>query len=435
MANELFQEYFNQGEVLLASGKVTEAMEYFKKAEKEDPNHKELYINMGIIHANQGNLDEAEKTFKKALYVEKKYGEAYFHLGCIAGLKDDFAEAVKYIDMARTNGYENAQLFYTLGMMYEEQDNVNMALRNYNKALSMEPVRADINLQKLSLLIQKGRREEAVEAAGVMIANCPDYFEGYHLKCGLLIEAGKFGEAEEVLAQGLEMFPEEIGFMIDQAKILIAQQKYQEAEAKLSSLEGKAGHWKRELTMERIRVAGLQEDFEKTQMLLEKAYAEIRSEDGRPDEEICYLLMSVLMNAKRYDKVIVYAKTLMELTDNSTYVNIAHFYYAESLKKCERAEADAAFREAIARCRATSLENPAALDAYLLRALSHNRLGENEKALELIDYVVALAPDSAEVHSAKAVILKDMGRTEELQKEIDKVNSLSTNLGAIMSVL
>lgn len=434
MTNELFQEYFKQGEVLLSAGKVAEAMEYFKKAEKEDPNHTELYINMGIIHANQGNYDEAEKTFKKALYVEKKCGEAYFHLGCIAGLKENLAAAVKYIDMARTNGYENAQVFYTLGMMYEEQNNITMALRNYNKALSMEPVRADIHLQKLNLLLQEKRKEEAVEAAGLMIANCPDYYEGYHLKCGLLLEADKFVEAEAVLAQGLEMFPEEVGFQIDQAKILAARRKYAEAEAKLVGLEENPGSWKREILMERIRVAGLQEDFEKTTLLLEKAYAECRAEDGTPDEEICYLLMSVLMNAKKYDRVMERAKELINLSANSTYINIAHFYYAESLKKSGQ-DATEAFRDTIKRCRATALENPAALDAYMLRALSHNRLGENEQALELVDYILALAPKSPEVHSAKAVILKDMGRTEELQKEIAEVNALSGNLGTIMAAL
>ena len=436
MDKEMYQEYYNQGEVLLSAGKAAEALGYFQKAEAADPRHTELYISMGIVYANQDRLDEAEKTFRKALYVDKKCGEAYFHLGCIAGLKGDLAQAVVNINTAQANGYTNAQVLYTLGMVYEEQGEVNMALRSYNKALGMEAVRADVHLQKCNLLLKEGRREEAVAALGEMIVNCPDYYEGYHLKCSVLCELGRYEEAGQVLQQGLELFPAEVGFKVDQAKILTVQERYEEAERLLKALEQEdGGEWKRAILMEEARIAGMQNDAPKTEAALERAYRECR-EEGGPDEEICYLLMSVYMTEKKYAQVMPLAKELTELSENSTYVNIAHFYYAESLKESGNMEAaKPAFEDTIKRCRAAVLENPGAVDAYMIRALSLNRLGENEKALELIDFVLELAPESPEIHSAKALILRDMDRSEEYQREIEKINELGGQLSEVMSML
>lgn len=431
----VYQEYLEQGQMLMSAGNFDLALEYFKKAEKEDPNHLELYINMGIVLANKSQYDEAEKTFKKALYVDKKCGEAHFHMGCIAALKGDLAQGISSVETAIAQGYATGQAYYTLGMMFEEQGEVMIAVRNYNKALIVEPTRADIHLQKANLLLTEGRNEEAIVALDNMIANCPDYYEGYHLKCAALSELNKYAEAEAVLDMGLERFPEEVGFKLDKAKILIHQEKYKEAQVMLETLEKEDSGWKREILLEEVRIAGLQEDYAKTTELLEKAYRECRV-DGNADEEITYLLMSIYMSAKKYDQVIPMTEEVIKISKNDSYVNVAHFYCAESYDRMGNAQkAKEMFEKTVDKCRATSLGNPAALDAYVIRALSLNRLGENEKALELADYVVALAPNSGEAHSAKAVILKAMGRKEEMEAEIKKINELGGQLSTIMSAL
>jgi tetratricopeptide (TPR) repeat protein len=436
MDQENYQEYMTRGETLLSAGKMEKALEYFQKAEKEDPHHVELYINMGMIYANQDQLDTAEKIFKKALLVDKKCGEAYFHLGCVAGLKGDLIQGIRYLDTAQADGYENSQLYFTLGLMYEEQVNTSMALRNYNKALGLDPARADVHLQKGNLLIREERREEAVEAFGVMVQNCPDYFEGYHFQCRLLSELGRFGDAEDVLKKGMELFPEETGFQVDQARILIVEEKLEEAAALLKKLEEKNDEeWKREILLEEVRIAGIQDNYDGASGLLERAYRECRVDD-QPDEEVCYLLMSVYMTGKQYEKALSIAKELMGLSGNSTYINIAQFYYGEALKNLGKTEeAKAAFETTVKRCRAAVLEDPSAMEANMIRALALNRLGENEKALELVDYVLEFAPDAPELHSVKAVILKDMGHLDELEEEKKRVNEAGGYMSDIMAVL
>lgn len=436
MELEMMQEYINQGNVLLSAGNPEQALVYFEKAEKVMPNKTEVYLNKGIAYAHMDKLDDAEKTFKKALLVDKKCGEAYFHMGCMSGLKGDLTQGIQHLDTAIVNGYQNSQVFFTLGMMYEEMDNPNMALRNYNKALLLEPVNVEVHIQKANLLIHNQRREEAVEALNSMIQNCPEYFEGYHLKCSVLSEIGKYDEAVKVLEHGLEMFPEEVGFEIDKARILVLQEKLDEAKLILQELETKNNEeWKREILLELARINGIQENAEQTKYYLEKAYKECKV-DGKVDDEVCYLLMSVYIAEKEYKKVIPMAKDLIGSSSNETYVNIAYFYNAESLRMLgEEVAANEAYEATIKKCRATVLANPAAVDSYMIRALSLHRTGKHEQALEMIDYVIAISPKSAELHTAKATILKDLGRMEEMQKEVEIVNEIGGKLSAIASAL
>lgn len=435
MENNAVQELLGQASVLMDNAQYDIALEYLRKAEQEDKQQVDVYIQEGICLVNLDRIEDAEKAVKKALYVDKHCGEAYFHLACMAGLREDMQQAIKYVDMAKINGYENAQLYFTLGMMYEEQNDINTALRNYNKALDMEPIRPDIHMQKCNLLINANRWEGALESASDMIKGCPDYFEGYHFKCQILVQLDRFEEARKVLDEGLEKFPDEAGFKLDRAKILVFENKLDEAEEQLKELENNAGEWYRSVLLEEARVYGIQNDYERTKSVLERAYKECK-EDGHADGEITYLLMSVYMAEKHYEEVIPMAQTLVDLGENGTYINVAQFYKAEALDKLgNREEAKTEFENTIRRCRAAALENPAAVDAYMLRALALSRLGRNEEALEMVDYVVSLAPDTAEVHSAKAMILKELGRVEEMKKELEIIAKIGGELSAVMSNL
>lgn len=432
----MYQEYINQANVLLDSGEPEKAIMYYEKAEKLEPNHEEIYLGKGIAYAGMEKLDEAEKTFKKALLVNKKCGEAYFHIGCMEGLKGNYAQAVKNLDMAILNGYDNAQTYLTLGMLYEEQKNINMALRNYNKGLLLEPSDVDLQIQKCSLLVQETRREEALEALSHMIKHCPDYFEGYHMKCKVLSELSRYDEAMAVLNEGIEMFPKELGFEVDKAKMLVTQNKLNEAQKILEEVEKKDdGEWLREILLEQVRVAGLQENVEKTEALLKRALQECRI-NGDMDEEIAYLLMSVYMAQNKADEIIEIAKEIIKHNRNNMYSNVAHFYYAEALYKQGRNEdANIAYENTIKKCRAVSLANPRAVDSYMIRALSMHRLGKDEESLEMIDYVIDISPETAHLHAAKASVLKDMGREEEMRKEIEIVNRIGGKMSVITSVL
>lgn len=50
---------------------------------------------------------------------------------------------------------------------------------------------------------------------------------------------------------------------------------------------------------------------------------------------------------------------------------------------------------------------------------------EYDKALELVDYVLLLKPDSAEAYAIKSGIYKELGQEEKAQEELKKAKRLN----------
>ena len=69
-----------------------------------------------------------------------------------------------------------------------------------------------------------------------MLLACPDVFEGYHLRF-LLLEVGKITEAEKTISRAMQLFPEDVGFALDKATLLVVQNQYNQALEYLDKIE------------------------------------------------------------------------------------------------------------------------------------------------------------------------------------------------------
>lgn len=106
-----------------------------------------------------------------------------------------------------------------------------------------------------------------------------------------------------------------------------------------------------------------------------------------------------------------------------TYIWVMH---AHSLDKMGKdAEAKAEYRKLTSLLRKATINNPSFYEGYIYRLLSHTRLGEFDKALELADYVENLYPDRADAHAFRYFIYKEQGdsaKAEESKNAALKIN-------------
>lgn len=78
----------------------------------------------------------------------------YFHLGNIEMLLGNKAKGIELYNNAIANGFDDAQVYFSLGLMHEEEGNDDLAVRNYSKAILKDPNRADIRIRKIRLFIK-----------------------------------------------------------------------------------------------------------------------------------------------------------------------------------------------------------------------------------------------------------------------------------------
>lgn len=148
-----FKEYMIQGEALIGAGKFDAALDYFTKAEKEDQLNREVYLAKGVTYANMGNYPLAKTEFEKVLKLNRKDGLALFHLGNVEVLLHNRQRGLELFKQAIECGYEDAQVYYSLGLFYEDDEKYDLALLNYSKAIKTDENRPDVRVKKARLLL------------------------------------------------------------------------------------------------------------------------------------------------------------------------------------------------------------------------------------------------------------------------------------------
>ncbi|MDF2904940.1 MAG: hypothetical protein K0R34_261 [Herbinix sp.] len=438
MDKTLALEYLNQGERLLGKRSYENAIHYFEMAEKEDPFNIDSYIDMGVAFANLEQYDNAKNCFIKALKVNKEVGIVYFHLGNIYFLKDDKSKGMQYYNQAIGKGYEGAQMYFSLGLMFEEEGDSLLAIRNYSKAILLDSLRADARIRKARIFIRNKQYPEAIQTLDEMIMACPDIFEGYHLKFEVLLTNGEFEKAGQVLDKARKLFPNDLGFILDQAELYSSLKQYEEALALLEEAEKRdqGGLDKHGVAMERARISALTGDMEHTIRYLNEA-KRISAEREKPyfDAEASFFLMNCYINVENYTNALDCSREL-KAEESSGYYHLSAYYYEPyCLQRLQRSsEAMGLLQSGAEALRSYSLKNPGNTDCYFFRIMCLKDLKQYDKALELADYLLMIKEVAPEVHTLRAVILTEMGREEEAKKEKAKARELGGVLEALPAI-
>jgi len=415
MVNEnytLAQEYNHQGLILYSKDKYDEAKTYFERAINEDPHYIDSYINMAQIYIVIDEYESAKKWLDKALMINKKCAIAYFHLGNIDLLQNHTEDARGNYAKAVSLGYDNVQIYINLAVDAEERGEMDEAISYYNKAIAIDKFNALAKARKAQVLIALKRFPEALKACDSLIETNPDIFEGYHYKFAVLCDMGKFDDAEKVLDRALQLFPDDDAFFYDKARLYHAQNRLEEAlqiiDNKLVFTENNRASliaFKAEIMLAMGRTDDAQD-------ILLAEYPQ--SKDG----EIAFLLNSIFIAKKEYEQVLVYSQEVLEHSEIDNYYYAALYYHAVALGKLGRKqEADAEYENALKFFRAACSRNPGQLQLYFYRAMCHEELGQYEKALDMVDYLLNVDEGLLEARLIRMKCYEKMGKMTEAEQE------------------
>jgi predicted TPR repeat methyltransferase len=139
MKHELYND---QGIELIRKNQFNEAKNSFEKALQFKPNFTEAINSLGQVNHKLGNLNQAVRLYKKVVVLDPKYALAsenkilsvihFFSQGSIQ-------KALEVLNMLMEKNPRDALLFNMLGGCFASIGQVDMAIKNYQKALEFEP--------------------------------------------------------------------------------------------------------------------------------------------------------------------------------------------------------------------------------------------------------------------------------------------------------
>lgn len=420
---ERIQDLISKGIALMAAQNYEAAKKEFEKVIELDINCCDAYVHLGNACANLEQFDDALAAFKNALILDANSGETLYSIANIYLLKDDRLKAVEFYNKAEEAGFRKAELYQLMAVIFFEANDIAQALRNINKAIVEAPFSGELRLFKARAYLADNRYDEALETLEEMQKVLPDAFEAYDLRVQIYSGLGKYDEALSVSEAGCQRFPEDANLAIIKLKLLVEMQKDEEAALLIEKMK-KNGQFDKVLKDAAIQESILylrKQDTDSALKCLQNADASLGG-----DADIVYLILDLYGKCGDYEKTLEAAEVLLQMDPGEFYESTARYFHAHSLDKLGREEeAKAAYRKLTSLLRKATIRNPSFYEAYIYRLLSHTRLGEYDKALELADYIENLYPGLADSYTFRYYIYKEQGdvaKAEEAKNAALKIN-------------
>ncbi|RKX98583.1 MAG: hypothetical protein DRZ90_02290 [Spirochaetes bacterium] len=223
---------FNMGLVYQEEERWDDAREAFDTALKKRPGWVPGLNNLGIVLQELGKEDEAARTFRSLLDIEPEnvsalnnLGVAYDHLGRTDDARKCYKKALE-----EEPGYVKAAL--NLHDSYHVNQELNEALEEINKQITLNPQNPDIRVRMARTLMGLTRWTEAEQSLDHILERIPDHRETLRAKADLFLATLRPDEAERILKQ----LPHDPEIVRDLAKLNISTDRPEDAERLLGEL-------------------------------------------------------------------------------------------------------------------------------------------------------------------------------------------------------
>ena len=93
--SENAEEYYFKANLNLTSGRMSEAVNFYKLATEKKKDFFEAYLGLSIAYRELGEYDKAHKAIIKVLEIKPDYYQVYYNLGMILEKQNKNLEAIK----------------------------------------------------------------------------------------------------------------------------------------------------------------------------------------------------------------------------------------------------------------------------------------------------------------------------------------------------
>lgn len=142
------------------------------------PEEFEIAYTFGARPLQERNRDdEGEKILREGLSVSPKSADLHHTLGLLHTRKRRYAEAVAELGKASSLAPENPRFAYVYAVALNSTGKPEPALRVHKDAYRRNPYERDVLLGLASIVLEQGRREEAVKYGEELVALMPSSAE------------------------------------------------------------------------------------------------------------------------------------------------------------------------------------------------------------------------------------------------------------------
>ncbi|HXO21449.1 MAG TPA: tetratricopeptide repeat protein [Thermoanaerobaculia bacterium] len=160
--------YLRLGAAQKARGNLDGAIISYQSAISTDADFAPAYYNLGNLREVKGETEAAQTLFQRAIAVDNNYVSAYVNLAdlLVKQGKSQAARTLLESVLRRRSGSDLSTVYSNLGEIAEGLEDIPNAVRNYTRALALDPEDKQSYLSVVKILRKRGLGSEAQQCLG-----------------------------------------------------------------------------------------------------------------------------------------------------------------------------------------------------------------------------------------------------------------------------
>lgn len=224
------------GLALAMKGRYAEAVTYYRRALRLEPDFPEAESNLGWALFQQGKRQAGIAHIQRALDADPTLASAHNNLGWAHYQQGDIDAAIDAYHTALSLEPEFALAQNNLGLALAKKGQLRDALQAYFVAVKIQPSFAEAHYNLASALMQLDQPDQAVTHLRRVLSLKPEHPQALNDLGWVLHCQGQHAQAEEYLQQAVEIDPHFTRARNNLATVLIARGAYQAAVSELADL-------------------------------------------------------------------------------------------------------------------------------------------------------------------------------------------------------
>ena len=220
--------YRHLGNALYKQKRYAEAVDAYRVAIAQRPNHAIAHFNLGGALNKLGRFEEAETHLRRAIALDSKTKNSHRYLGNALYEQGRYAEAVDAYRVAATQRPDHAVAHASLGMVLNKLERYDEAETHLRRAIALDSKTKHGHRHLGNALYGQGRYAEAVDAYRVAAEQRPDDAVAHASLGAALNILGRNEEAETHLHRALALNPSHTEALYFLATLRAEQQRYDE---------------------------------------------------------------------------------------------------------------------------------------------------------------------------------------------------------------
>jgi len=199
-----------------------------------EPDNVEVLLQYGSFELSLEEYPAAIQRFEQALRVEPANMTAIEGMAAAEKKLGDNAQVKYWLEQGLSHDDGNVKLLKQLSLIYLNEQNYSLAIHYLDRLLEIDPTDAAAYRNKGIAYYQQGEKKKAIEAFEQVRANNGGMDGLYGPLADCYRSAGRFGEALDVIREGIAEGAQEAWLYSVWGKILEDKQNYDGAIAKFS---------------------------------------------------------------------------------------------------------------------------------------------------------------------------------------------------------